>query len=149
MKKYLKILLVAGICGALIAFFFYKDINKEVRAITKKEEVITLFQVGVFKNYQNAQKVADTYPVSYIYKNEDYYRVIISLSSLKDNIIKLENIYQNKEINYYKKEIKVTKSFIEKIASYESILQKSYNEEVINNLESSMLSLFDTYILDK
>ncbi len=149
MKKYLKILLVACMCGALIAFFFYKDINKEVRAITKKEEVITLFQVGVFKNYQNAQKVADTYQASYIYKNEDYYRVIISLSSLKDNILKLENIYQNKEINYYKKEIKVTKSFIEKIASYESILQKSDNEEVINNLESSMLSLFDTYILDK
>ena len=48
MKKYLKILGVAIIFGGLLAYLFYYDINKEVRAISKKEEVVTLFQVGVF-----------------------------------------------------------------------------------------------------
>ena len=37
MKKYLKILGVAVIIGGVIAYFFYYDINKEVRAISKKE----------------------------------------------------------------------------------------------------------------
>lgn len=54
MKKYLKILLFSVSIGGLLAYLFYRDINKEVRAISKKEEVVTIFQTGVFKDYNNA-----------------------------------------------------------------------------------------------
>ena len=116
MKKYLKILGVAIIFGGLLAYLFYYDINKEVRAISKKEEVITLFQVGVFKDYNNAAK------------------------------LKLESIYQNSEIEYYEKEIRINKDFIEKISNYESIILKSNKEEVINNVNNSILNIFSSYI---
>ena len=66
MKKYLKILGVAVIIGGVIAYFFYYDINKEVRAISKKEEIVTLFQTGVFKDYNNATSFAATFPSSYV-----------------------------------------------------------------------------------
>ena len=105
MKKYLKILGVAIIFGGLLAYLFYYDINKEVRAISKKEEVVTLFQVGVFKDYNNASAFSETFPSSLIYKDNDYYRVIIAISYHEETKLKLESIYQNSEIEYYEKEI--------------------------------------------
>mgnify|MGYP003177871997 CR=1 FL=1 len=139
MKKYLKILGVAIIFGGLLAYLFYYDINKEVRAISKKEEVITLFQVGVFKDYNNATFFSKTFPSSLIYKDNDYYRVIIAISYHEETKLKLESIYQNSEIEYYEKEIRINKDFIEKISNYESIILKSNKEEVINNVNNSIL----------
>lgn len=146
MKKYLKILGVSIIFGGLLAYLFYYDINKEVRAISKKEEVITLFQVGVFKDYNNATFFSKTFPSSLIYKDNNYYRVIIAISYHEETKLKLESIYQNSEIEYYEKEIRINKDFIEKISNYESIILKSNKEEVINNVNNSILNIFSSYI---
>lgn len=146
MKKYLKILGVSIIFGGLLAYLFYYDINKEVRAISKKEEVVTLFQVGVFKDYNNAAFFSKTFPSSLIYKDNDYYRVIIAISYHEETKLKLESIYQNSEIEYYEKEIRINKDFIEKISNYESIILKSNKEEVINNVNNSILNIFSSYI---
>ena len=105
MKKYLKILGVAVIIGGVIAYFFYYDINKEVRAISKKEEIVTLFQTGVFKDYNNATSFAATFPSSYVYKDSEYYRVIIAVCYHKETKLKLETIFNSEEIEYYEKEI--------------------------------------------
>lgn len=146
MKKYLKILGVAIIFGGLLAYLFYYDINKEVRAISKKEEVVTLFQVGVFKDYNNATFFSKTFPSSLIYKDNNYYRVIIAISYHEETKLKLESIYQNNEIEYYEKEIRINKDFIEKISNYESIILKSNKDEVINNVNNSILNIFSSYI---
>ena len=143
MKKYLKILGVAIIFGGLLAYLFYYDINKEVRAISK---VVTLFQVGVFKDYNNATFFSKTFPSSLIYKDNNYYRVIIAISYHEETKLKLESIYQNSEIEYYEKEIRINKDFIEKISNYESIILKSNKEEVINNVNNSILNIFSSYI---
>ena len=105
MKKYLKILGVAVIIGGGIAYFFYYDINKEVRAISKKEEIVTLFQTGVFKDYNNATSFAATFSSSYVYKDSEYYRVIIAVCYHKETKLKLESIFNSEEIEYYEKEI--------------------------------------------
>ena len=125
MKKYLKILGVAVIIGGVIAYFFYYDINKEVRAISKKEEIVTLFQTGVFKDYNNATSFAATFPSSYVYKDSEYYRVIIAVCYHKETKLKLENIFNSEEIEYYEKEMRVNKDFIDKISNYETIILKS------------------------
>ena len=98
-KKYLKILVFAICLGGVIAYFFYKDINKEVKAITKKEEIVNLFQVGVFKSYNNALEFSRVFNSSYIYENDGYYRVIIAASYSKEALVKLESLYKNKDIN--------------------------------------------------
>ena len=137
---------LATICEGVLAYLFYYDINKEVRAISKKEEVITLFQVGVFKDYNNAAFFSKTFPSSLIYKDNNYYRVIIAISYHEETKLKLESIYQNSEIEYYEKEIRINKDFIEKISNYESIILKSNKEEVINNVNNSILNIFSSYI---
>lgn len=146
MKKYLKILLFSVAIGGLLAYLLYRDINKEVRAISKKEEVVTIFQTGVFKDYNNALEFSKTFASSIIYQDNDYYRVIIALTYHEDVKTKLEVIYTNKEINYYLKEVRVSKNLIEKISKFENIILKSDKEEVIDNVNNSILKLFLTYI---
>ena len=124
MKKYLKILGVAVIIGGVIAYFFYYDINKEVRAISKKEEIVTLFQTGVFKDYN---------------KDSEYYRVIIAVCYHKETKLKLETIFNSEEIEYYEKEMRVNKDFIDKISNYETIILKSEKNEVIDNVDENYL----------
>ena len=146
MKKYLKVLLFSVAIGGVLAYLFYQDINKEVRAISKKEEVVTIFQTGVFKDYDNALEFSKTFASSIIYEDNDYYRVIIALTYHEDVKTKLEVMYTNKEINYYLKEIRVSKDLIEKISKFESIILKSDKEEVIDNVNNSILKLFLSYI---
>lgn len=146
MKKYFRILLFSISIGGILAYFFYRDISKEVRAISKKEEVVTLFQTGVFKNYDNALEFSKTFASSIVYEDNDYYRVIIALTYHEDVKTKLEVMYTNKEINYYLKEVRVSKDLIEKISKFESIILKSDKEEVIDNVNNSILKLFLTYI---
>ena len=139
MKKYLKILGVAVIIGGVIAYFFYYDINKEVRAISKKEEIVTLFQTGVFKDYNNATSFASTFPSSYVYKDNEYYRVIIAVCYHKETKLKLETIFNSEE------EMRVNKDFIDKISNYETIILKSEKNEVIDNVNNSILNIFSSY----
>lgn len=142
MKKYIKILLFSSLIGFILAYFFYKDIKKEVQAISSGEEMVTLFQVGVFKDYDNALKLSKTYPSGAIYSDNDYYRVIISLCYNLDVKKKLENYFTSKEITYYLKEIRVSKKLIDDITTYETIVLKSDKPEIIDNINNSVLNLF-------
>lgn len=145
MKKYLKILLVATSIGVILAYLFYKDIKDEVKAITNKEEVLTLFQVGVFKNYNNALEYSTNYSNTYIYYDNEYYRVIINALHNKDVIKKEEDIYKKKNITYYLKEIRVKKELIERLDKYEEVIRKTNKEEVIDKINKSILDIFKEY----
>lgn len=146
MKKYVKFLLIAIFIGIVLAFVFYKDITREVRALTKKEEVISLFQVGVFKNESNATNFANTFSSSLVFKDGDYFRVIIAAVYHEEAKKKLEVFFSGEEINYYLKEVRVNKTLIKDVENFEKIILKSDNKEVINNVNNSILSLFRTYI---
>lgn len=139
MKPYIKVLIAAIICGILIAFFFYKDIKKEVVAITNNESEISLFQVGVFKVYDNAINFGKNFENTLIYEDNGLYRVIIGASYHNEAKVKLEQYFTNQNITYYIKDIKVNETFIEEITNYELILIKTESSEVINSLNKSII----------
>lgn len=141
MKKYFKIILVCIILGGGCAFLFYKDINNEVRAVVKKDEIINIFQVGVFKDSNNAKKFASTFRTSKIYESDGFYRVIISTCYSKSVVERLESMYKMEGINYYIKEIRVSKEQVNKIKEYENIIIKSDKKEVIDSVINSMLNI--------
>lgn len=144
MKKYLKVVILAVVIGGVLAYFFYKDIKTEVKAITSKEEKVFLFQVGVFKSFDNASKLREKYETSTIYKDGEYYRVIIGVVHSDDALAKLENIYKEKEINYYIKEMNLDKKMVKKINEYENVYLKTNNTDAINIVMKSILELFNT-----
>lgn len=142
MKRFLSIIGFALLVGAILAFFFYKDINEEVKALVKKEEVVTLFQVGVFKDKENAYKFASAFTSSCVYEDNSYYRVIIGISYHEETKVKLEEIFLNDGIEYYLKETRVNKDLITKLNNYETILLKTNKKEVVYNILNSMLELY-------
>jgi len=144
MKKYIIILSVALLTGFLLSFIFFNDINREVKAIVKKEEVVYLFQTGVFKDNTNAINYANLYNNSIIYYDGTYYRVIIGVAH--NSTKALEEYFTSKGINYYLKEINIDKTFINDISSLENILNNTKKEEVIEKINKEILELFKTYL---
>ena len=139
MKPYIKVLIAAVIIGVLIAVFFYKDIKNEVIAITNNDSEISLFQVGVFKVYDNAINFSESFENSLIYEDNGLYRVIIGAAYHNEAKIKLEEYFTSQNITYYIKEIKMSDSFIEEITNFELILIKTESFEVINSLNKSIM----------
>ena len=139
MKPYIKVLIAAVIIGVLIAVFFYKDIKNEVIAITNNASEISLFQVGVFKVYDNALNFSESFENSLIYEDNGLYRVIIGASYHNEAKIKLEQYFTNQNITYYIKDLKVNQDIIDKISNFELILIKTESSEVINSLNKSIL----------
>ena len=139
MKPYIKVLIAAVIIGVLIAVFFYKDIKNEVIAITNNDSEISLFQVGVFKVYDNAINFSESFENSLIYEDNGLYRVIIGAAYHNEAKIKLEQYFTEQNITYYIKEIKMSDSFIEEITNFELILVKTESSEVINSLNKSIM----------
>ena len=68
MKAYIKIIIGAILIGSMFAFLFYRDINSEVVALTTKEYTVNLFQVGVFKDYDNAINYQNNFGSTIIYE---------------------------------------------------------------------------------
>lgn len=139
MKPYIKVLIAAVIIGVLIAVFFYKDIKNKVIAITNNDSEISLFQVGVFKVYDNALNFSESFENSLIYEDNGLYRVIIGAAYHNEAKIKLEQYFTEQNITYYIKEIKMSDSFIEEITNFELILIKTESFEVINSLNKSIM----------
>lgn len=141
MKRYFKILSICIILGGIIAFLFYRDINNEVRAVVKKEEIVSLFQVGVFKNKENALKFAKSFNTFKVIESDNYYRVIIAVCFSDNVALKLESTFKDEGISYYIKEYRVSKDVVNSIKEFESVILKSNKKEVINSVINSMLKL--------
>lgn len=139
MKGYIKVIIIAILIGGLIAFFFYKDIKNEVNALTSQDNTINLFQVGVYKIYDNALNCKNNYDNAIIYEDNGLYRVIIAGVNHVDAKVKLEAFFTNQNIKYYIKDIKVSSDIVNKINNYELVLIKTDSEDVIMNINKSIL----------
>ena len=146
MKPYIKVLIAAVIIGVFIAFFFYNDIKNEVIAITNNNSEISLFQVGVFKVYDNAINFSESFENSFIYEDNGLYRVIIGASYHNEAKIKLEEYFTSQNITYYIKEIKVKENFIEEITNLELVLIKCESDEAKKALNKSIINALKPYL---
>ena len=103
MKAYIKIIIGAILIGSMFAFLFYRDISSEVVALTTKEYTVNLFQVGVFKDYDNALNYQNKYSPAIIYEdNSGYYRVIIGLAYHEENKVNNDGLYYKKITDFCK-----------------------------------------------
>lgn len=146
MKTYIKIIIGATLIGALFAYFFYQDINSSVEALINRDDEISLFQVGVFKDYNNALNYEEKFSPSIIYNDSSYYRVIVGVAYSNEAIIKLEEFFQSEGIEYYIKRISVNEELSDSLKNYETVLLKTDSKEVIDNINNSMLQILLSYL---
>ena len=140
MKKYFKYFLGAILVGSILAFFFYKDIQKEVIALDTNEDYVNVFQVGVFKNEENAKSMAQSYSLGTIYKDQDYFRVFIGVTI--NNSSKLEEYFTELGYNFYLKKVRISDEIFQKIKTYDEVLGKSNKAKTISILLKEMNALF-------
>lgn len=134
MKKILFVILFALGIGSLLAYFvFSRDSSLDDEMVSVKA-----FQVGAFTSYDNAIRVAERNN-GIVVSDEGVYRVYVSILSDDKAIEKMRHYYDDIGLNYYLKEIVVSKSFLDSIKSSEELLIDS-DREAYKLINLSVLS---------
>ncbi len=143
MKKTILAILLATIIGFTFGFFFLKKLNTEtITEVSNIKSQVYAFQIGVYKNKDNALKEASTNNGIVILDNDIYrvYTAILKDATLIDN---LKNYYNSIGLNYYLKAINVSSKTSGIIDNYESLL-KSCDSSNYNLILDSMLKEIDS-----
>lgn len=136
LKKNLKIVLFSCLLGTLLATLFFLNIKEKAEA--KNKNTLFVFQVGVFKNEQNAMNLSSQYPSARIIKDKDYYRVFIGATLTNKSLLK--SYFDGLKYNYYVKEVDVSEEIIAKMSPFDELLrqakEKNYAMIIKNTLEN-------------
>ncbi len=123
MKKIIPYIL--SLClGVLLSFVLNNNKNILSSSIKAKG-----FQLGVFNSFDLANEYMNKYPSSIIIKDEDVYRVYISILTNPKCISRMEKYLLDKKIAFYKKDIIVSdKSLIKALNNYEKTMLDGNND---------------------
>ena len=144
MKKILITIIGALSIGGIFAIVIFKNIDKDVELAIKTEDVVTFFQVGVFKQEENALNFMKKYNSAIIIKDQDYFRVIIAILINNEAIEKEKAFFDSLGIEYYlKKENINNEKFINKLKEYEQLLISS-SDETYNTINKKILKLYES-----
>ena len=144
MKKILITIIGALSIGGIFAIVIFKNIDRDVKMAIKTEDTITFFQVGVFKQEENALNFMKKYNSAIIIKDNEYFRVIIAILTNEEAIIKEKAFFDSLGIEYYlKKENINNEEFIKKLKEYEELLISS-SDETYNTINKKILKLYES-----
>lgn len=124
MKKTLKVVLFSSLLGVVLAGLFFFNIKDKAEA--KNKPTIYAFQVGVFKNKENAANYKNRFPLGCIIHDGEYYRIFIGITV--DNKELLSGLFDNANYSYYIKELETSEKIIEEIKKYDELLVQSQEE---------------------
>ena len=143
MKQNIKVFIVALLIGIGATYIFaYKYDNKIIsKALSSK---VTYFYTGSYTDINDALKKQEN-ENSIIYNDSGIYKVVIGVYSKKEVIDLMKTYYHDNNINFYEDTLKIDNTFIKDIESYE-LLIKSSSKEYYNNLNNSILNIFNEYL---
>ena len=122
MKKTIIMIILAIGVGFTFGFLFLKKFNTEsITEVSNIKSQVYAFQIGVYKNKDNALKEANINKGIVILDN-DIYRVYVALLKNQVLINNLKIYYDSLGINYYLKAINVSNKTNNIIDNYESLL---------------------------
>ena len=98
MKKTLIVILLAMLFGGGMAFYLFKGKGEEHIADTGLIK-LQAFQIGVYSSLDNANKSA-TKNNGVVVKDNDVYRVYITLLKNTESISKMETYFKSINLNY-------------------------------------------------
>lgn len=143
MKKTILTIVLAILIGFTFGFFFLKKFTpKTITEVSNIKSQVYAFQIGVYKNKDNATKNATTNN-SIVVEDNNLYRVYIAILKDQTLIDNLKKYYDSIGLNYYLKAINVSDNTENIINNYELLLNNcdSSNYDMIL---SSMLKEIDS-----
>ena len=139
MKQNAKIILFSCLVGTILAGIFFLSIKDKAEA--KSAPIVYVFQVGVFKNVDNASNLLHTYPLGRLIKDKEFYRVFIGVTST--NKEKMSSLFDSQGYDYYIKEIQVTDVVLETVKKYDEILVQASTDSQLTIINKMLESLPD------
>ena len=137
MKKTLMMIILAVIVGFSFGYLFLRKFNNEViTEVSSIKSQCYAFQIGVYRNKENALKAANDSRGIVILDN-DFYRVYIALLKDENLIESLKSYYDTKNVNYYLKAIDISDKTSSILDNYEIILKRTSidnYEAIIENM---------------
>ncbi len=125
------------ICGAVCGRLLF-SIYEEKASNTLSSNIIYLLEDSSYDDYESLKAASLS---SYIYYEDDgKYNAVIGITKNKDNIKKIEKIY-NKELSI-KKYLLNNEEIIGKINEYDKKIECSENNEEIRSAVLKMLELY-------
>ena len=143
MKKTIIMIILAIGVGFTFGFLFLKKFNAEtITEVSNIKSQVYAFQIGVYKNKDNALNAANTNKGILVLDN-DIYRVYIAILKDETLIDNLKDYYDSLGINYYLKAINVSSKTNNIIDNYESLLNNCDSSNY-NMVLDSMLKEIDS-----
>ena len=105
----------------------------------EKSYSVAIYQLGVYKNYDNALRKAQDSKGAIIISNEDNYQVIGAMAYSKTSKEKLANLLKNEKVDYYIKELSINEDAKNQILEYELLINKTDDLEVLKKLNEDLL----------
>jgi len=138
LKKIFISILLALVIGFTFGCIFLKKFNLSTATSNKLE--VYAFQVGVYKNYDNALNVSNLNNGVIINDNNNY-RVYSAFLSNEDIVNNLKQYYNANNINYYLKKIEVSNNTLEIINNYEILLKSASTDKYSMIIKEMMKEL--------
>lgn len=138
MKKTVKVVFFSSMLGVILAGLFFFNIKDKAEA--KNKPFLYAFQVGVFKNRENANNYRMKFPLGKVVHDGEYYRVYIGIT--RNNKELVSNIFDSENYSYYIKELETTEEMEEEIKKYDELLKNSSEENrmtILKNMLESFL----------
>lgn len=123
--------------GILLAGLFFLNVKDKAEA--KNKPILYAYQVGVFKNKENASNYKGRFSLGKVVYDKEYYRVFIGITI--ENKELLSSIFDNEKYSYYIKEIEITEEKMMEIKKYDELLRQSSEENKLTIIKKMLESL--------
>ncbi len=137
LKKIFIPIFLSVVCGSICGRLLF-SIYEEKASDTLSSNVIYMLIDSSYDDYDSMK--ASSLGNYIYYEDNGKYNAVIGITKNKDNIKKIEKIY-NKELNI-KEYLLNNKEIIDSINEYDNIIEKSTNEEEIKKVVLEMLELY-------
>lgn len=144
MKENIKVFLVALIIGMGVSYFYCYKYNNSMVSFAREAKV-TAFYVGTYNTLDKASTKMNSYDNAIIYNTNGLYKVLIGVYAKSESIDLMTSYFLDEGISFQKEEIKINNEFLKASESYE-LLIKTSDEDYYDNLNNSILKLFNEYI---
>ena len=135
MKKKLFTIILALFLGCSMAL-----ITVHKFSFKKETYSVSIYQLGIYHNYDNALKKAESAKGAIIVSNDDTYQVIGAIAHSKTSKNKLTSLLKNEDLDYFEKEINLDDEIKQTIDEYEILINKTDDLKVLKKLNEQLLS---------
>ena len=143
MKKYIITIIISLLIGFLLSNKLLNEYNTDILNVFNESKNAYLIQQGVYSTEDSMKKNTSSLP-SYIYSVIDnMYYVYIGITLDSENVIKLQNYYENKNIDTIIKTTTINdKNIISSLEQYDIFLKNTTDESTIKEIIKQVLEKY-------